>query len=229
MTYICLKLHLLLTNNYKNNKMIRWNNLPAKAMEFTSFRKKQNVTDDELLFAITKFEKALSTLDGLIFHCLVRNFSDEYANVLFATEIENLKQLESNLRKNEDVANFFKLIDMGTTKVEFHEILQDNFEIPSSFSCIEKGLFSLKDFNDSALLQEISSEIECNYLTTFSNTKAHFVGKIDSNAFSEITFGETLGATKQICMGYFDNESCKNLLNRIDEKTMHLDFWYLIA
>ena len=68
--------------------MIRFNNNPAKAMEFTSFKKRENVTDDELLFAVLKFETVLVQQKGIIFHCLVRNYSNDYANVLFADSIE---------------------------------------------------------------------------------------------------------------------------------------------
>jgi len=209
--------------------MIRLSNESPKVMEFTSFRKKENVTDDELLFALLKFEKVLSAQKGLIFHCLMRNFSNEYANVLFAAAMSDLKELENNLGKDEDVIQFFELIEMTTTKIEFHEILDNKFIIPSSFSCIEKGLFSLKNKEDKSKLITTSLEIEENYLSTFSNTKAHFIGKIKENEFSEITIGETLGATKQICMGYLENESCKKMLALIDESTMQLDFWYLIA
>ena len=45
----------------------------------------------------------------------------------------------------------------------------------------------------------------------------------------EITIGETLGKTKEICFGYFNNPYCKPLLDMADETTMELDFWYLIA
>jgi hypothetical protein len=209
--------------------MIRLTNESPKVMEFTSFTKKEDVTDDELLFALSKFENALSKQKGIIFHCLMRNFSNEYANVLFASDMSDLKELEKKIGKHEDVIQFFELIEMTTTKIEFHEILDNNFIIPSSFSCIEKGLFSLKNKEDKSELVVTSLEIEENYLSTFSNTKAHFIGEIKENEFSEITIGETFGTTKQICMGYLENESCKKMLGLIDESTMQLDFWYLIA
>lgn len=72
--------------------MIRVSNNSAKAMEFTSFSKKKNVTDDELINAVLKFETVLAKQSGVIFHCLVRNFKNEYANVLFVSDFEDLKK-----------------------------------------------------------------------------------------------------------------------------------------
>ncbi|AJW65123.1 hypothetical protein VO54_03697 [Elizabethkingia miricola] len=75
----------------------------------------------------------------------------------------------------------------------------------------------------------ISGNIENKYLNTFKNTQAHFIGKIEDNLYSEVTIGKTLAETKRICMGYFDNSFCLELLNIADPGTMELDFWYLIA
>jgi hypothetical protein len=68
--------------------MIRVSNNFAKAMEFAIFKKKETVTDDELINAVLKFETVLSKQSGIIFHCLVRNFKNEYANVIFAEKME---------------------------------------------------------------------------------------------------------------------------------------------
>ncbi|AJW65122.1 hypothetical protein VO54_03696 [Elizabethkingia miricola] len=92
--------------------MIRLSNNEAKAMEFTRFRKKENITDDELLFAALKFEKAISTQSGLIFHCLVRNYNNEYANVVFGESIKDLKALGENFGHLPEVNHFFDLIEL---------------------------------------------------------------------------------------------------------------------
>ncbi|WP_314242769.1 hypothetical protein [Empedobacter tilapiae] len=207
--------------------MIRVSNDFAKAMEFICFKKKQTVTDDELINAVMKFEKVLSKQDGVIFHCLVRNFKNDYANVLFVKEIDNLKRLEENLIQLQESQDFFKLIDEQSSRIIFHKILKDNFVVPNHFSCVECGTFELK--NDYDQLLTISESIENEYLNTFENTRAHFIGSINENRFSEITIGETLGKTKEICYGYFNNPFCKQLLEMADETTMELDFWYLIA
>lgn len=209
--------------------MIRVSNNFAKTMEFTSFKKKETVTDDELINAVLKFETVLEKQTGVIFHCLVRNFKNEYANVLFVTEIDDLKNLEKNIMQLSEAQDFFKLIDESSIKMTFHIILKDDFKVPNDFSCIEHGIFSLKDKNENLKLLKISEDIEKEYLTTFENTKAHFIGSIEENRFSEITIGKTLGKTKEICFGYFNNPFCKPLLEMADETTMDLDFWYLIA
>lgn len=209
--------------------MIRFNNNPAKAMEFTSFKKKENINDDQLLFAVLKFETVLSQQKGIIFHCLVRNYDNEYANVLFSDSIEDLKDLGKNLGHLLEVQSFFEKVDIKTVRIEYHEIQKDTFQIPTDFSCVEKGTFSLNDSNDSKKLLSVSGNIESKYLNTFENTQAHFIGTLNENKFSEITFGKTLAKTKQICFGYFDNSYGLELLNLADKESMELDFWYLIA
>lgn len=209
--------------------MIRLNSDPAKAMEFTRFRKRDNITDDELLFAVLKFETVLAQQKGVIFHCLVRNYENEYANVLFADSIETLRDLGKNLGHLPEVQRFFEMVDMRTVKIEYHEIQKDNFGIPTDFSCIEKGTFSLNDINDSDRLLSVSRNIENEYLSAFENIQAHCIGALGENKFSEVTFGRTLAKTKQICFGYFENPHGLKLLNLADKESMELDFWYLIA
>lgn len=198
-------------------------------MEFTSFKKKETVTDDELINAVLKFEVALAKQDGVIFHCLVRNFKNEYANVLFVAEIDDLKRLEENLMQLQEAQDFFKLIDEKSIKITFHKILKNDFKVPSLFSCIECGTFELKNQDENLKLLTVSENIEKEYLIAFENTKAHFIGSVQENRFSEITLGETLGKTKEICFGYFNDQFCKPLLDMTDETTVEIDFWYLIA
>lgn len=209
--------------------MIRVSNNFAKAMELTSFRKKTTVTDDELIHAALKFETVLTKQSGVIFHCLVRNFNNEYANVLFVTQMDDLNKLEENVMHLPEVQDFFRLIDEQSIKMAFHTILKDNFEVPNHFSCVECGTFTLKNANENHKLLSISESIEKEYLNTFENTKAHFIGSVKENRYSEITIGQTLGKTKEICFGYMTNQFCKPLLEMAEEATMELDFWYLVA
>ena len=209
--------------------MIRISNKAAKAMEFTSFRKKDQVSDDEILLAALAFEKAIAAQEGLIFHCLVRNEAHEYANVLFSESMESLKSLGNNFGHLEAVNNFFQLIDNASVKIEYHEIKKENFLIPTDFSCIEKGTFALNPPHDLQTLQSISQAIAHNYLDTFDNTKAYGIGQLESNLFSEITIGKTLAQTKQICMGYLENPYGLQLMNIADKNSMNLGFWYVIA
>ncbi|MEN5086183.1 hypothetical protein ABE426_06905 [Sphingobacterium faecium] len=97
--------------------MIRINNHSAKVVEFTRFRKKKDVSDDELLLAVLKFETTLSLQQGLVFHCLVRNYDNEYANVLFSESIQCLKDLENHIGDLPEVKNFFNLIEPKSVQV----------------------------------------------------------------------------------------------------------------
>lgn len=209
--------------------MIRVNNNPAKAMEFTSFKKKETVTDDELMNAVLKFETVLSTQKGIVFHCLVRNFKNEYANVLFVEKIEHLHLLSKEMGVITEAKAFFELIEMQSVKMVFHEILKENFMVPQGFSCVEHGTFTLKHDSRFEALTESSDKLETNYLNSFDNGLEHFVGKVKDKVASEITFGKTYARTKQICYGYYDTPFGMALLNLADLETVDLDFWYLIA
>lgn len=209
--------------------MIRVSDASVQAMEFTTFRKKENVTDDELLMAVLGFEQVLSKQNGIVFHCLVRNYSNQYANIVLASSMDVVKSLERDLGGHPQVQEFFELIDMTTVNIEYHEIHKQEFCVPVHFSCIEKGLFSLKDPQDFKRLISISGSIEKGYLDDFENTQGHFIGVTGENRYSEITFGQSLAQTKKICTGYFEKPICLELLNMADEKTMELDFWYVIA
>jgi hypothetical protein len=209
--------------------MNRISSSAAKAMEFTSFRKLEKITDDELMSAVLEFEKAIEGQRGLIFHCLVRNMNNEYANVLFAESMQSIKQLEADLGHLPAVRKFFQLIDMSSVRIEFHDIQKDDFFLPNDFSCIEKGTFKLMPGADTAKLITISKAIENSYLQQFENTKGHFIGQLGDGLFSEITIGRTLAQTKQICNGYFNNSTCLELLDMADKESMDLGFWYVIA
>ncbi|WP_293929353.1 hypothetical protein [Sphingobacterium sp. UBA6320] len=139
------------------------------------------------------------------------------------------KRFRKSYRYLPEVKNFFNLIEPKSVQVEYHEIQKESFQVPDVFSCVERGIFSIRvDYHVYDLLQ-ISQNIEEQYLNMFDNTQAHFIGKINANTFSEITLGKTLGATKNTCMGYLDDTSCQELLAIADQDSMELDFWYLIA
>ncbi|MBW3466629.1 hypothetical protein [Arthrospiribacter ruber] len=209
--------------------MIRVSNNPAKAMEFTSFKKKETVTDDELMAAVQKFETVLNKQNGIIFHCLVRNFKNEYANLLFVEEINHLHLLSEQMGSIPEAKDFFDLIEMQTVKMIFHEILKDNFQVPQGFSCVEHGTFSLKPDSTFEALKKASNELETNYLNTFDNSLEHFVGKVKNKVVSEIAFGKTYAKTKEICYGYYNTPFGKALLNLADTETFDLDFYYVVA
>jgi hypothetical protein len=122
-------------------------------------------------------------------------------------------------------------INPQTVKIRYHEILDNNFQVPKNFSCFEHGTFSPKkdiEFSKSNLLY-VAKKIEDGYLNTFENTLGHFIGKINDKTYSEITFGQTLGKTREICYGYLNIEVGMKMMTMFIPETTDLDFWYLIA
>lgn len=113
--------------------------------------------------------------------------------------------------------------------MKIHKIEKENFVIPESFACIEHGTFQLKEAVTLKDLKSKSETLERDYLEHFSNSKAHYVGSLGDIVFSEIAFGETLGKTKQICYGYLENKVGLEFLGLLDEKTMELDFYSVLA
>ncbi len=212
--------------------MIRLKANQPQVMEFTTFEKSVNITNEDFITLAMKFEKEyLSTKNGIAFHCLVRNLKGEYANLLFAESMEVLKEIEKGFTENEAAVNFLENINLQTVKIHHHKILKEKFQIPDNFACFEHGTFVPKAevaFYKKELLS-VSQQIENEYLNTFENSLGHFIGKVDDERFSEIVFGKTLGKTREICYGYLGIESGMKMLNMFDPKTVDLDFWYLIA
>lgn len=212
--------------------MIRVSESPASMMEFTKFTKADHISDEDLISLVMKFESDyLQKQSGLIFHCLVRNLAGEYANLLFADNIASIKNIENGFSSNDSAKDFIAAIKPQTVKVHYHEILDDNFQVPKGFACFEHGLFSPKkdiEFSEKHLLS-VAKKIEKSHLNNFENTLGHFIGKIDDETYSEITFGQTLGKTREICYGYLNIEAGMEMMTMFDPDTTDLDFWYLIA
>ncbi len=201
-----------------------------RVMEFTSFKKKEDVTEDSLLQAILKFEqKFLANHEGVLFHCLVRNRDNEYANVLFADNMETMQAMFKGVQESPEAQAFFSLIEQESVVMNFNQIQKDNFQIPEHFTCVEFGTFSLQSPMPVQELISISNEIEDQYLNATENTQGHFIGVLSETLYSEVTFGKTLAKTKEICQGYVDNTYCNALLNAADSESMKLDFWILVA
>ncbi len=209
--------------------MIRANKNAAKTMEFSSFNKKKSVTDDELLNGVLKFESLFSNEKGFVFHCLVKNYKDQYANVLFTESHSDLDRIIRKISSSQEASEFFSMIEIDTVKVEIHNILKDSFIVPEGFACIEHGTFTLKQDATIESLINVSNKLEKHYLNSFDNSLSHFVGHVKDKKVSEIAIGKTYAKTKQICYGYYDNQYGQSLLELADLESLNLDFWYLIA
>jgi len=212
--------------------MIQVNQATPALMEFTTFTKTNDVTDEEMIDLVMKFEHDyLKKQSGLIFHCLVRNLKGEYANLLFADNMGSIKNIEQGFSSNDSAEKFMAAINLQTVKVRYHEILDKNFQVPTDFTCFEHGTFSPNSdmvFSESKLLS-VSKQIEEDYLNTYENSLGHFIGKVDDKTYSEITFGKTLGKTREVCYGYLNIAAGEKMMAMLDPQTTDLDFWYLIA
>lgn len=210
--------------------MIRVKGNKPQAMEFASFKIKKDVTEDDLINAIIAFEESfLQNQKGILLHCLVKNQMDTYANVLFAESETALKEMQETANKNEFAGTFFSMIESETVSMNIHTIENDSFQIPTSFACVEHGTFKL---NANVTLNDLkvkSHKLEEEYLNHFTNSKAHYIGSLNNSLFSEVTFGESLGKTKQICFGYLQNKIGLEFLELLDDKTMQLDFYSVLA
>ena len=210
--------------------MIKNQNHQPTVMEFTSFNKHKDVSDRELLSVVRKFEtEFLSKQPGILFHCLVRNMDNTYANVLFAKSKQDLDKLFKAAENNSAANKFFSVVDEPSVNITYHKILKSDFKIPSHFSCIELGMFTLKEGIQENILLNASKQIENQYLNKTTNTQAYFIGNLSDHMYSEVVFGETLAQTQEVCNGYLENSYCKTMLDMIDESSTQLDFWYLIG
>lgn len=210
--------------------MIRLNGNQPKVMEFASFEIKDTTTEDELINAVLAFEeKFLTNQKGILFHCLVKNQQKTYANILFAESEEALLHIQQSANQEQIAKDFFSLMKVDSVKMNIHNIEKNDFEIPEHFSCVEHGTFLLKSTSSLENLKANSNKLESFYLNDFTNSKGHFIGSLKDNKFSEVAFGQTLGKTKQICYGYLTNEIGIEFLNLLDDKSMNLDFYYVLA
>ena len=209
--------------------MIKGKKVNPEVMEFTSFKKAEHITEQELLKAVADFEAGFLDLQkGIVMHCLVKNSKDEYANVLFAENAAVLKDIAEQLAAEAPFLTFLNAINRKTVTVNYMDIEKAAVRLPDTISCIEFGTFALKS-GDRETLLKISDTIETEYLNSFENTQLHFIGSLPNDHYAEVTFGKDLQKTQEICGGYLIHDSCTPLMEMIDETKMTLDFWTVIA
>jgi len=212
--------------------MLRVSNDVPRAMEFTTFSKVEGVSDEQLINSVMRFEgQYMAHQEGIIFHCLVRNLSGDYANLVFFDDMNSLNEFPKGFMSSEACQLFLKCVDKDTVKMHHHTIMKNNFVIPEFFSCFEHGTFAVKKdigFTEEKLLS-ISTNLEKQYLDAFDNTLGHFIGKLDDGKYSELVFGKAFGRTREICFDYLGVDEGRQLIDLCEPQSSKLDFWYLIA
>lgn len=210
--------------------MLRTKNTHAGLLEFARFRKQDHISDEALIEAVLDLEQQFfAHQDDVYFHCLVRNFAGEYANLLLASSHEAHKAIQAAAFGHSAAQHFFSMLDMANTHMHLLDISAAKFDVPSSFSCVEFGSFQLQPTATRALLQQCNEDLETQYLAKFKNTKGHLLTAMDNETFAELTFGESWGQTRQICFGYDKDTHGQAFLSLLHPDSFNLDFWYVVA
>lgn len=124
-----------------------------------------------------------------------------------------------------------EMLDVGTIRLTKNNLLGGVKSVPRGFAAVEFGTFSVRDktaFSEDELVVA-SDKMEAGYLSHFDATKAHFMGRIDDQTYSEITFAETTGTALHMREDYAENETCRALLEFAAPETVDIDLWHLLA
>lgn len=212
--------------------MLRKNLGPVTMMGFARYKKKENIDTADLISAVRDWQLSfLDTQKGIAMHCFLGNLKGEFADAVMAIDEASFAEMSKHHSDAPSSKVFMEMIDMESLILTPNILLADNVEVPTDFSCIEFRTFkpnSEIQFSETTMLNA-SARIESEYLAQFKETRAHIIGKIDADTYSEISFVETEGAAREICSGYMGNPICEELLAMFDPKTVDLDFWHVLA
>ncbi|MEH6403625.1 MAG: hypothetical protein V7750_09665 [Sneathiella sp.] len=201
-------------------------------MGFATFQKKRDVETMDVIAASLDWQREfLKSMDGIGFHCLLGNMSGGFADIIFATDRPSFDKMGELHFEAPSSIKFMSLLDPESIQLRSASILKEGLIIPSGFSCIEAGFMTLAEgaIAEDEEVRLGSDKIEEQYLGGYSNTLGHFVGRAEDQSYCEITFGQTLGQTREICYGYEHSVICQDFLNQFDEKKFEFDFWVPLA
>ncbi len=203
---------------------------PLKMMGFARYEKCDGVVTEDLIEAALNWRHDfLDKQDGIAMHCFLSNTKGQFADAIMAVDQAAFMSMSENHPKAESSQAFMELLKPENIRLTPNTILKDGVTVPNDFSCIEFGTFKPNaDFTETSML-EISQKIEEKYLSGFSESKAHFMGRVDETTYSEIAFVENLGMARRICNGYIQDDTCLELLSIFDPESVDLDFWYKLA
>ncbi|WP_085905765.1 hypothetical protein [Kiloniella majae] len=203
-----------------------------KTMGFARYEKRDGVETAEIIEAALNWRHDfLSTQEGIAMHCFLGNDKGHFADAIMASDHQSFMAMSENHPQAKSSQKFMALLKPDSIRLAANTILKEDVVVPTDFSCIEFGTFSPKSpeqFDQKAML-DISDRIEEKYLSTFTEPRAHFMGKVDDTTYSEIAFVENLGMARRICNGYVQDDTCLKLLNIFDPESVDLDFWFKLA
>ncbi|MEP4770255.1 MAG: hypothetical protein ABJY83_20315 [Roseibium sp.] len=204
---------------------------PVTVMGFARYRKKDGVDPAELIGAAREWQDSfLGKQSGISMHCFLGNLKGEFADAILATDQQSFMAMAQAHPDAPSSARLMELLDKDSIQLKQNSLLGGPKPVPTGFSCVEFGTFTPNGavFSEDRMMAA-SDRIEQDYLAGFRETKAHFMGKIDDNTYSEIAFVETSGAARDICNGYVGNKTCMPLLELFDLNSVDLDFWHVLA
>lgn len=205
---------------------------PVSVMGFARYAKRDGVATEQLIEACLAWRhQFLDHQDGIAMHCFLGNLNGQFADAMLAVDYAAFERTSKRHPEAESSQAFMELLEPDSLRLAASEILKSDFEVPKDFSCVEFGTFRPRTdngFSEAAMLRA-SRRIETDYLSRFSEPRAHFLGRTDENTYSEIAFVETLGAARRICNGYNGDDSCRALLAMFDPASVDLDFWHVLA
>lgn len=205
---------------------------PVAVMGFARYRLVEGTKPAEFLQAAVNWqEQFLAKCDGIAMHCVLGNLDGEFADAILATDQKSFGLMAEAHPSHPASEPLMGMLDRDSIRLTGNQLLGGPKELPSGFSCIEFGTFRPSNgpgFSESGMMA-VSDAIEQQYLARFSESRAHFMGKVDDGTYSEIAFVETSGAARKICGGYVGDETCQGLLNMFEPETVDLDFWHVLA
>lgn len=201
-------------------------------MGFARYEKRKDIETEQLIDACLNWRREfLEQQEGIAMHCFLGNLKGQFADAIMAVDQHAFQEMSKRHLQAESSQRFMALLEPDSIRLSANDLLKKDIIVPENFSCIEYGTFQPKTnggFSETKVL-EVSRNIETQYLSGFSESRAHIMGKVDNETYSEIAFVQTLGSAREICNGYLSNEICGELLEMFDPETVDLDFWHVLA
>lgn len=204
----------------------------VSVMGFARYRLNGEADPAQFVTAAREWQKSfLKEQPGIAMHCLLGNLKGEYADAILAIDQVSFLATSQAVSSAPSSKQMMGMLDQKSIRLSQNILLGVPKPLPDGFSCIEFGTFKPKDntsFSETKLMAD-NDKVEQKYLSRFNEVKGHFIGKIDDETYSEISFVEDTGVAREICNGYLADKECLTLLEQFEPTSMELDFWHLLA
>lgn len=205
--------------------------LPTQALKFITYKKMNDKSESDFLTSIYEFEEFLKEEKEVSFHGLFINSDGTFAQLLGATSRKEIKKIVQKVESDNRASSLFSCVDERTIQQWYHELLLPQFMIPRHFGSFEHGVMRSKSETDYSMetILALDKKLQTNYLQGFDNTKGHALTQTEDKFYGEITFGDNLVSSREICFGYFQNKDASEFLNAFDLSTATFGFWCLLG